>query len=114
VDRMIEKYEFDSENDIILIIGDININARNCWYDIDLFKDYKLFKNILPNLTIRDNKFNKYECLIKILEDNDKNTVIDHLYKTYNDHPVTIGESQIVDGIEIPLETVLTNNNDIF
>ena len=96
----------------IMIVGDFNINSRAPKIPKNLFK----FKDERAQDLIesfRGDTFSEYDFLVGCLSNFGEDEIIDHLFVNYKNHPVTYAESEIVEGKEIPMETVLTNKNDL-
>jgi endonuclease/exonuclease/phosphatase family metal-dependent hydrolase len=105
------KYEW-KENEMSLIVGDLNIDARNPFIEKEKVQSYSMFKHH-PHLSEKE-LFNEYEAMMCILSDNHNDSIEDLLLKTYGEHPITYGDTYIDDNKEMkPLETVLTLNDDL-
>jgi len=100
------------ENDMCLLVGDLNVDARNPFIETEKVQKYPMFKQY-PHLGEKE-VFNEYQAMMCVLSDNHNDSLEDLLLKTYGDHPITYGDTYIDDNKEIkPLETVLTLRDDL-
>lgn len=101
-----------SEGDLALLMGDYNVDSRSKHrFQSRALSDVPGLKGLgcLTKLT----NFGEYDALLGVLSDNHKDEIEDLLYKDAGEHPVTFGESAVVnDGEVVPLETVLTTKKD--
>jgi endonuclease/exonuclease/phosphatase family metal-dependent hydrolase len=100
------------ENEMSLLVGDLNIDARNPFIEREHVQTYPMFKQY-PHLSEKD-IFNEYEAMMCILSDNHNDSIEDLLLKTYGEHPITYGDTYVDDNKEMmPHETVLTLKDDL-
>jgi endonuclease/exonuclease/phosphatase family metal-dependent hydrolase len=100
------------EGEMVLIVGDFNVDSRHPHIDSDKIKDYSGFKEY-PHLN-EDGRLNEYDAMTCYLSDNYTDDIEDLLLKSYGEHPVTYADSFTDDAGELkPLETVLTHKDDL-
>jgi endonuclease/exonuclease/phosphatase family metal-dependent hydrolase len=100
------------ENEMCLLVGDLNVDARNPFIESDKVKKYPQYK-LYSHLGDKE-LFNEYEAMMCILSDNHNDSLEDLLHKTYGEHPITYGDTYMDDNKEMkPIETVLTLPDDL-
>jgi len=100
------------EEEMVLIVGDFNVDSRKPYIETNQILNYAGFTEY-PHLKSQDN-FNEYEAMLCYLSDNNKDGIEDLLMETYKEHPITYADSYIADTQEMkPLETVLTHTDDL-
>ncbi len=99
-----EKYK---ENDLVIVLGDLNVDHRKCIYNFENFKH-----PLRPHFGV----YNEIEELMKIMTKNKNkdNKLIDLLLENHKERPVTYGDIMLNEKNEkIPKETALTNQEDL-
>jgi len=97
--------------DLVLLVGDFNVDARKPFIETEKIKLYPGFEKY-PHLGAQE-MFNEYEAMTCFISDNNKDELDDLLLQNHGEHPITYAESKINETDEpVPLETVLTHKDD--
>jgi hypothetical protein len=101
------------DGELVLIVGDFNVDSRHPFIETDKIPQYPGFKDY-PHLG-SEKQFNEYDAMTCFLSDNNKDVLEDLLLGRYREHPITYADSQADDDSEDlkPLETVLTHKDDL-
>jgi hypothetical protein len=98
--------------EMVLIVGDFNVDSRKPFIETEKIKQYPGFKDYAH--LGRNEHFNEYDAMTCYLSDNFKDELEDLLFQTYGEHPVTYADSFMPDSGDMkPLETVLTHKDDL-
>ncbi len=103
------------EGEQIMLMGDLNVNSTSPIYS-PMWSKYFLAEH--PDLTQRDllenELFNEYKVMLFLLQGQSQFMVRDLLALANGGaRPATYGHSSKVDGQEVPLETVLSDRNEL-
>lgn len=114
--------------EVILLMGDFNVDSRKPYIETNKIKHYPGFKDY-PHLG-RTEMFNEYDAMMCYLSDNFRDGLVDLIYtpndQDYSDgehpnqeaqqkeHPITYADSIMNEnGDLVPKETVLTHKDDL-
>lgn len=107
-----EKEGPENFKDYILIAGDFNVDARGHTIPKTFNLKCPVVTQYLKNHD--PEKLTEYQLLMYILSGYEKDAVVDFLKESYGaQHPVTYSDVKIEDGKEVPMETVLTDKDDL-
>jgi endonuclease/exonuclease/phosphatase family metal-dependent hydrolase len=111
IDQCLRKHNH-KDKDIVLIVGDFNVDARKPYYPKKEVTKYPAFKRY-PDLNKGD-QLNEYEAMVHILSDGKRDTIVDILHEQFGEHPVTYGASEMDTSLNAPVpeETILTHKDD--
>jgi len=95
------------EGEMVLLVGDFNVDSRKPFIETSKIKTYAGFKEY-PHLGENDH-FDEYESMKCFLSKNGKDDLDDLLFQSYNEHPITYADTFMHEdeGMK-PLETALT------
>jgi len=106
----LKKYSY-KDGEVILLMGDFNVDSRKPYIETNKVLNYPGFKEY-EHLKAHE-FFNEYDAMMCYLSDNFKDDIQDLLHDKYGEHPITYADS-VLDGDNQlkPSEIVLTHKDD--